>query len=251
MISTINAAAGFPLRRISRAQESKIRNAIVVLGADPDRANDNQVDGGRMRIQKYVQAVGEPIVLDDRWRDHVENPLPYLVAAVGTASSPLLKQPLDPSGLGVQHQRGHAAKASAATTAQLRFGACPAPACHRRRAPAQAGCSVPPTQRLPAARFALGENELLDFALLELSEQGAAVAHRLSDRAELVGADAKRWGIAGHFVDDGKRGPGQMTTDCRQIVGVGLSTSSRPSFGLVVASRIQMDLVADLRSTRR
>ena len=67
---------------------------------------------------------------------------------------------------------------------------------------------------------ALGENELLDFAVLELSEQRAEIAHRLADGAELVGADAKGGGIVGHVVGDGRRGRGRMTTKCRRIVGV-------------------------------
>jgi len=67
---------------------------------------------------------------------------------------------------------------------------------------------------------ALGQDELLDLAPLELREQGAEVAHRLADGAQFVGADAEGGGIVGHFVGDGRRGRGRMTTVCRQIVGV-------------------------------
>ena len=133
-----------------------------------------------MRIQDYVQRMGETLVLDARRRDHVENPLPHFVAAVGTASSPLLKQPLNPSGLRVQHQRRHTGKATAAMMAQLGLPLAPcrrpvlvdrllklAPTFHRHD-------DCPPS-------VALGSDELLDFALPRASTRSES--HHSSRRS--------------------------------------------------------------------
>lgn len=49
-----------------------------------------------------------------------------------------------------------------------------------------------------AHAVALGEHELLDLAVLELGEQRPEVTHRLTDRAELVGADADRGRVGSH-----------------------------------------------------
>jgi hypothetical protein len=55
----------------------------------------------------------EPLVLDARRRDHVEDSLPHLVTAVGATTATLVKELLNPSGLGIEHEGWHIAKASA------------------------------------------------------------------------------------------------------------------------------------------
>src|SRR3954452_14475891 len=69
---------------------------------------------------------------------------------------------------------------------------------------------------------ALGQHELLDLARLELGEQRAEVAHRLADRAQLVGADPKGRRSGGHDAAEHRRhrgrNPAGPSTDRRRSV---------------------------------
>lgn len=93
--------------------------------------------------------------------------------------------------------------------------------------------------------IALGEHQLLDLAVLQLREHRAEVPHRLTDGAELVGADPERGRVGGQDETKGRRYPGRMTTVCRR--GVAVPSETAVTFPLV-EQRDDTHLVRELAS---